>query len=149
MTYLQLNNYRCVNLFVMKIKNIIVNSGPAQAVLIFILTVVAIIMFSAGEQNSTYCWLFASSGVLFFAIGNPLLGIFNKKWLRYTGLSLATHLLLTYALYNLAQYSCDISGDATIHHKKALISLFIFYFLAVGLTALFRLIIISLESTSN
>lgn len=133
----------------MKIKEIINNYAPAQAIAIWLLSALAILLFTTNKSDSINSWLFSGSGVLLYAIGNPLLGIFNKNWLRYTGLSLATHLLLTFALYNLAQYSCDLPVSATRHYKAVFLSLFVFYFLAVGLTALFRFIILSLEGTSN
>jgi inner membrane protein involved in colicin E2 resistance len=126
----------------MKIKNEILLKPAAQGVCLLLLAFTVSLFISAETANA---WIITNSALLLFAVGNPIIGIFTKKWARYIGISLATFATLTIALYYLAHINCTKPLAEITQYKSVLITLVVFYLMLLSISALFRMVIYTLE----
>jgi hypothetical protein len=126
----------------MNVKNEIL-SKPALQGLCLLFAAISASLFASEE--TPHAWIITNSTILLFAVGNPIIGIFTKKWAQYIGISLATFATLTIALYYLAHISCTKPLVEITQYKSVLVTLIVFYLMFLSLSALFRVIIYTLE----
>lgn len=117
----------------------------AQGAALLLMSLVAFAISSANTKPNDASWIIMNCAVLMFAVGNPLIGIFTKKWVRYTGVSLIAFATLTFSLYFLTHKFCNKPSAEVAQYKFVLITLIVFYVMLVGISALFRTIIHTLE----
>jgi hypothetical protein len=126
----------------MNIQQEIFSKPVLQGLCLFFVAISASLFIS---EETNHAWIITNSAILLFAVGNPIIGIFTKKWARYIGISLATFATLTIALYYLAHINCSLTPSGITQYKSVFITLIVFYLMILSLSALFRLIIFSLE----
>jgi hypothetical protein len=131
----------------MNFKTTVYQSPVLQAVCVFFMAITAFTVSASGFTQISYDWIIAVSGLLLFALSNAILGIFQKKWLRYTGLSIASYAILLITLYALTNKLSPI--QEVKHYRIVMLTITVFYLMIIGLTALFRAIIRFLEEAED
>jgi len=126
----------------MSVKNEIFSKPIFQGLILLAFSTIADLFISTNTANA---WVITNSALLLFAVGNPIIGIFTKKWARYVGISLATFATLTIALYYLAHINCSIPSAEITQYKSVLFTLIVFYLMILSISALFRVVIYTLE----
>ena len=126
----------------MNVKNEILSKPVVQGLCLLFAAISASLFTS---QETSHAWIITNSTILLFAVGNPIIGIFTKKWAQYIGASLATFATLTIALYYLAHINCTKPLTEITQYKSVLITLVVFYFMLLSISALFRAVIYTLE----
>jgi hypothetical protein len=130
----------------MSIKKKISNNPFLQALVIWVICITTQLLIHTLKLNLQYDWEIMVTAVLLYVFINPLLGIFyQKKWLRYTGFSIAALALLTTTLYISTFF---IGTNSTTHsqpHKMMLITILVFYLMLVLISGFYRMVIHNLN----
>jgi RsiW-degrading membrane proteinase PrsW (M82 family) len=122
----------------MKLKELLLTNPVYQGIIILILIIITCLFLKIKNSNS----ILVMSWLCLFVFANPVIGIFNKKWARYTLLSISTYIIITVAIYILTHFY--ITNPAQINppeHLFVMVSLSAFYFMLIALSFIYRSII--------
>lgn len=125
----------------MTVKQRLYHYPHLQGMVVFILFVLSYVIATNLDYNGVVsdCWL------CLFAVANPIAGIFQKKWARYTLQSIVTIIFITIAMYIFTHY---VTNNSTPQYHAAhlfvIVCLTAFYFMLMALSYLFRSIILGL-----
>lgn len=122
----------------MKLKELLLTSPIYQGIIILIMIIVTCLFLKIKNSNS----ILVMSWLCLFVFANPVIGIFNKKWARYTLLSISTYIIITVAIYILTHFYITNPTQANPpEHLFVMVSLSAFYFMLIALSFIYRSII--------
>lgn len=117
-----------------------------QALAVLVIAIAGVTLGTVGPEDANTEWYIASTMLLFFACGNPIMGLFRKNWKRYVLISIPAFLILG-ALLLLFTNSIALNGLRSLaEFQQYFLALTVFYFLAVFLTGIFRLVLNFIKS---
>lgn len=104
---------------------------------ILIISLIAIICLIFGIK-STAVWSLMFTPLLLFCVINPVIGVFYKKKISYSLLSILILIVISYYAYFIGNTISDFSYKQTqeLHFIAALV--FIFYFMFISISLIFR-----------
>lgn len=119
-----------------------VSQSPwGQAVFVLLLILGGIGIAHASTEAPLADWTVAAAGMLLFAAGNPILGIFQKRWPRYVLFSfIAFGVTLTLTLFLAQATAGSLLRDLT-QFQMFFVAASLFFLLSTGLVGLYRFIL--------
>lgn len=119
-----------------------------QGVALLLITLAAVILGHLFHIDEKSEWYMAATFLLLFTAGNPIMGIFRKRWYRYVGISFLVYIALTIAVLAATQAIARVSLQELGDFKFFFTIEAIFYILVTGLVGLYRFIIQILNETA-
>ena len=118
-----------------------------QAALVTAMGLVALAIASASYIGEDDCWYVASTTVLLFAAGNPVLGIFASQWKKYLIHSVPAFAAVVLIIVAAAHLAAEKSLNEVAAVKYVLIAEIVFFFLINLLVGVFRFIVKMLQES--
>jgi hypothetical protein len=118
-------------------KNFVFSSPPVQGFLILFFSLVLVFFF----KSKVNAWLISATGILLFATGTTVLGLFRKNWKSYLIQSVITYIICIVAIIYFTRIITDIPLKQEQDVYYFFIAESIFYFSLNFLAAIFRSII--------